>query len=83
MMNVKTKQVHHFEESEGKNTSLFTRREREVVDLLALGLESDAIAERLFISVNTVNNHRQRIISKAGARNTTEVLLFTKMIGMT
>ena len=37
--------------------SLLTPREREVVDLLADGLEYKQIAERLNISPNTVNNH--------------------------
>lgn len=32
------------------------------------------IAERIFLSVHTVNTHRQRIYAKMGVRNVTEML---------
>ncbi len=41
-------------------------REKDIVDLLALGLDSQAIADRLFISKNTVNTHRRNIKAKLG-----------------
>jgi DNA-binding CsgD family transcriptional regulator/tetratricopeptide (TPR) repeat protein len=43
-----------------------TRREREVVVLAASGLASKAIADRLFLSVRTVDNHLQRAYTKLG-----------------
>lgn len=41
-----------------------TRREREVLDLMAQGLTDRGIAERLFVSLNTVGTHVQRVLRK-------------------
>jgi DNA-binding NarL/FixJ family response regulator len=43
-----------------------TRREREVASLAAQGLSSPAIAERLYLSVRTVEGHLQRAYTKLG-----------------
>lgn len=51
-----------------------TSRESEIVHLIVDGLSSKEIAEQLFISVRTVDNHRARIMDKMGARNTVEVV---------
>jgi DNA-binding NarL/FixJ family response regulator len=46
-----------------------TRREREVLRLLAAGISQDEIARRLFISPKTVATHLQRVISKLGVHS--------------
>jgi DNA-binding CsgD family transcriptional regulator len=46
-----------------------TRREREVANRAAGGLTSPAIAERLRISVRTVEGHLQRAYDKLGVRD--------------
>ncbi|HET9729658.1 MAG TPA: helix-turn-helix transcriptional regulator, partial [Acidimicrobiia bacterium] len=46
-----------------------TAREREVANLAAQGLHSQAIAERLFVSVRTVEGHLQNVYSKLGIRD--------------
>lgn len=61
---------------------LLTDRETEVLKLFSQGLDSHDIAERLFISVNTVNNHRQKILSKTRTENTTQALLYAKKVGI-
>lgn len=43
---------------------LLTPREREIVDLILDGCGSQQIADRLFISLGTVKNHRKNIYSK-------------------
>jgi DNA-binding CsgD family transcriptional regulator len=45
---------------------VLTRREREVVDLARLGLTSQEIATRLFLSIRTVDNHLQSSYGKLG-----------------
>ncbi len=45
---------------------VLTRREREVVDLARLGLSSQEIATRLFLSIRTVDNHLQSSYGKLG-----------------
>jgi DNA-binding CsgD family transcriptional regulator len=49
-------------------------REKEVLRLIYEGLASKQIADKLFISVNTVNNHRQNVIQKLGVANTIEAI---------
>jgi len=51
-------------------------REQEILSLIASGLVSKQIADKLFISVNTVNTHRQRIIEKLEVSNTFEAIQY-------
>jgi putative two-component system response regulator len=51
-----------------------TARELEVLSLLAEGLSTEAISERLVISVHTVRNHIQRIIMKLGVHSKLEAV---------
>ena len=51
-----------------------TSREQEVLTLIAKGYSGKAIAEHLFISVNTVKYHRKNLLGKAGAHNTVQLL---------
>ena len=50
------------------------QREIQIIRLSAEGLSAAQIAERLFLSVHTVNTHHQRIYSKMGVKNVTEML---------
>jgi len=47
-----------------------TRREMEVLKLLCLQMSSKEIAEKLFLSKHTIDNHRKRILNKTSQRNT-------------
>ncbi len=51
-------------------TPIITRREKEVLQLIADGLTNAEIAEKLFISIPTVNTHRKSLIEKFDANNT-------------
>ena len=51
---------------------LLSGRQREVLELLALGRSNDEIARRLFISRNTVKFHLREIYSRLGVRNRVE-----------
>jgi DNA-binding CsgD family transcriptional regulator len=54
--------------------SPITQREVEIIQLLKEGLSSKEIASRLFISINTVRNHRSNLFKKTNARNVVELL---------
>ncbi|TMD94745.1 MAG: response regulator transcription factor [Chloroflexi bacterium] len=47
-------------------TAALSRREREVAQLLAQGLSNREIAERLYLSERTVDNHVHHILAKLG-----------------
>lgn len=51
-----------------------TSREKEILSFIAEGLSSKQIAARLFISENTVNNHRKNMLAKTGARSSAEMV---------
>jgi DNA-binding NarL/FixJ family response regulator len=52
------------------NKPLLTRREIEVLKLIAEGLTNQEIADKLFVSTSTVDSHRKNLISKFQAKNT-------------
>lgn len=47
-----------------------TRREKEVLDCIIDEMTTQEIADKLFLSPNTVETHRKHLISKLGVRNT-------------
>jgi len=53
----------------GELPAALTRREREILALLASGESTPAIARQLFISTATVRNHTQSILAKLGVHN--------------
>ncbi len=61
---------------ENKNARIpvITRREKEVLQLIAEGLTNHAIAEKLFISTTTVDTHRNSLLSKFEVRNTANLV---------
>lgn len=54
----------------GNELPLITRREREVLLLVADGFTNAEIAEKLFISIPTVNTHRKSLLTKFNVNNT-------------
>ena len=63
-------------------TCLLSSREREVLQLMDDGLLSKEIAERLSISVNTVNRHRQNILQKLQVDNAIEACKTGRIMGL-
>lgn len=58
------------EEYRQNNNNLLSKRQKEILGFLAKGLGSKQIAEYLNISFNTVNRHRQDILSVLRVKNT-------------
>ena len=72
-MNNMVKKVRKNEQA-AQATAKLTQREKEIVKLLLDGLSSPEIAEKLFISHRTVENHRANIMNKLKVRNTIELV---------
>ncbi len=60
---------------------MLTSREQEILHCLGLGMRSAAIAEKLCISIKTVNAHRQNIRSKLGLKDYAELMAFAARAG--
>ena len=59
-----------------------TRRELEILELIAAGLSNKEIAERIFVSENTVKTHSSRLFEKLGARRRTQAVQLGKELGL-
>lgn len=51
------------------NNIILTRREKEVLELIADGLTNNEIAAQLYISITTVDTHRKNLLNKFDSRN--------------
>ena len=59
-----------------------TRREREVLDLMADGLSNQAIAEQMVLSVHTIRNHVQNLLAKLQAHSKLEAVVIATREGL-
>ncbi|MEV6162392.1 response regulator transcription factor [Streptomyces sp. NPDC052052] len=59
-----------------------TRRERDVVGLVALGLSNDEIAERLVVSPLTAKTHVNRAMTKLAARDRAQLVVIAYQCGL-
>jgi two-component system, NarL family, response regulator LiaR len=59
-----------------------TRRELEILELVAQGMSNREIAEKLFVSENTVKTHSSRVFDKLGAKRRTQAVQLGKEFGL-
>jgi NarL family two-component system response regulator LiaR len=59
-----------------------TARELEILEAIAAGLSNREIAERLFVSENTVKTHTARLFDKLSARRRTQAVQLAKEAGL-
>jgi DNA-binding NarL/FixJ family response regulator len=59
-----------------------TRRETEILVLIASGLNNAEIAARLYVSGNTVKTHISRIFAKTGSRDRAAAALYARSHGL-
>jgi DNA-binding CsgD family transcriptional regulator len=81
VVNFKTGQLLPIKFGNDEKPELSTR-EKEVLSLVKHGLLSKEISEKLFISIHTVNTHRQRILEKLGVDNSVEAIGFASKLGL-
>ena len=69
----------NFVRDQNKLESLgITPRELEILELIAAGLSNKEIAERVYVSENTVKTHSSRVFDKLGARRRTQAVQLGK-----
>lgn len=81
-LNVKENKFFSIENLLSRKTSELTTREIAVLQLIKEGLLSKEISEQLFISVHTVNTHRQRILEKLDVNNSMEAVKYASALGL-
>jgi DNA-binding NarL/FixJ family response regulator len=54
----------------------FTKRESEILKLICEGYSNNQIADKLFISIRTVEGHKSNLISKTGVKNTISLVMY-------
>lgn len=83
IINVKTNELYFFpKDSKDDQENSLTKREVEILGLLAKGLASKKIADELFLSINTVNNHRRNILEKTKSENTAMAIQYGIRLGL-
>lgn len=71
--------VNHFSDktvSAGSPADLLTKREKEILTLIAQGLTDKEIAEKVCLSPFTITTHRKNMLSKLGLKNKVELTRF-------
>jgi DNA-binding CsgD family transcriptional regulator len=72
-----------FVPSGGKQEDLgITRRELEILELMAQGMSNREIADRLCVSENTVKTHSSRVFDKLGAKRRTQAVQLGREFGL-
>jgi len=59
-----------------------TRRELEILELISMGLSNREIADKLFVSENTVKTHSSRLFDKLSAKRRTQAVQIGKELGL-
>ena len=65
-----------YQKSSVTEIPVLSRREKEVLELIAEGYTNPQIAEKLFISPFTVDSHRKNLIAKLNVKNTAMLIRF-------
>lgn len=58
------------------DNKLLSKREIEILKWVAEGLSSKEIADKLFISVHTVNTHRKNMLARTNSKNSSDLILY-------
>ncbi len=73
---------YHKQKIQDEQLSQLSAREKEVLALIVKELTSEEIAEKLFISKKTVDNHRQNILEKTNCKSTVGLVKFAIKNGL-
>ncbi len=75
--------AHILEQGDASIDTILTPREREVLQLIAEGLPTRQIADRMHVSIKTVETHRQQVMRKLNAKSVAELTKIALREGLT
>lgn len=78
----KINRTNNFPQSFEKEDNQLSDRETEVLQLLAQGLSTKEIADRLYLSIHTVNTHRKNIMNKTDIRSLAGLTIYAVSKGI-
>lgn len=64
------------------NSIVLTRREKEVLELIAAGMTNNEIATKLFVANTTVDTHRKNLLAKFDVKNTASLIKMAVQLQM-
>lgn len=73
---------YHKQKIQDEQLSQLSAREKEILGLIVKEFTSEEIAEKLFISKKTVDNHRQHILEKTNCKSTVGLVKFAIKLGL-
>ena len=79
---VTTQNVARPTDESASNAPRITKREQEILELIAAGLSNKEIAERLFVSENTVKTHSSRLFEKLSVNRRTQAVQVGQRFGL-
>ncbi|MGZ8538538.1 MAG: response regulator [Flavisolibacter sp.] len=68
--------------SSSPQVPLITRREKEILKLIAEGFTNPEIAAKIFVSSSTVDSHRKNLLAKLNVKNTASLVKFAMENGL-
>lgn len=82
IINYKTGEIVPFSIGGQERDITLSVREKEILKMVCEGMISKEISEKLFLSIHTVNKHRQNIMQKMNANNVLEAINYANKLGL-
>jgi len=82
VINHKTGETVPFSFFEQKSEIKLSEREKEILQMARQGMLSKEISDKLFLSIHTVNKHRQNIMQKMNTGNVLEAIEYARKLGL-
>lgn len=82
VINYKTGEIVPFSIFEQESDIKLSEREKEILQMVRKGMQSKEISDKLFLSIHTVNKHRQNIMQKMNTNNVLEAIDYARKLGL-
>ncbi len=76
------RQLHNMDNANDQSVEILTRREKQVLTMIASGKTNKEVAHDLQISIHTVENHRANLSEKLGSKNVASLVQFAIQKGL-